>query len=297
MEEQKQHQQQYRTYETAEPPSVQESVRMEDVTRVCPHCGTVNEPDSLFCEECGTALGHSRLCPNCRQPLDLLADFCEHCKTYVCSQRCSFCGSEVAETDAFCPECGASREGIVCPACRTRSPFSYCRVCGLPLTEEAKRLSRMVHEEPMWRQMDALASELESLMKIIPADTQQQIDRNQQNEELCRRVRDLLGRPDPTDGRRDITLRLGETSEEISERIAKKRRELQDMLDAVAVQPQENPILTRNFVMARKPTSTRVGWKCNFKQVVHSSPCGCSCPQLGGKWVVLGHGTKVEDDF
>ena len=150
MEEQKQHQQQYRTYETPETPSVQESVRMEEVTRVCPHCGTVNEPDSLFCEECGTALGHSRLCPNCRQPLDLLADFCEHCKTYVCSQRCSFCGAEVAETDAFCPECGASREGIVCPACSTRSPFSYCRVCGLPLTEEAKRLSRMVHEEPMW---------------------------------------------------------------------------------------------------------------------------------------------------
>jgi hypothetical protein len=145
--------------------------------------------------------------------------------------------------------------------------------------------------------MTELASELESLMKIIPADTQQQIERNQQNEELCRRVRDLLGRPDPRDGRRDITLRLGETSEEIRERIAKKRRELQNMLDAAAVQPQENPVLTRNFVMARNPASTRVGWQCNFKQVVHSSPCGCSCPQLDGKWIVLGEDAKVEDDF
>ena len=264
---------------------------------ICPHCHTVNEPDARFCEECGTALGSERLCPNCRQPLDLLADFCEHCKTYVCENRCSFCGAEIAETDAFCPECGASREGIVCPACHTRSPFSYCRVCGIPLTEEARLQSRAAREDPLWKQMDALAVELEKLRKIIPADTPRQIDRNQQNIELCQRVRDLLGRENPADNRHEITLRLGETTEEINERIETKKRELQELLDAIAVQPQENPVMTRNYVMARKPASARIGWKCNFKQVVHSSPCGCACPQLGGKWVVLGQDTKVEDDF
>lgn len=264
---------------------------------VCPHCGTINDPESLFCEECGSALAHKRLCPNCHQPLDLLADFCEHCKTYVCNFRCSFCGAEVAETDAFCPECGAAREGIVCPACHTRSPFSYCRVCGMPLTDEAQRQSQMMHEEPMWKKMDAIALELENLMKIKPAETAQQLTQNQKNEELCRRVRELLGRPITTDGLHEITLRQGETSEKIAERIAAKRKELQEMLDATAAQPQENPILTRNFVMARKPTSARVGWKCNFKHVIHSSPCGCACPQMGGKWVVLEKDSKVEDDI
>lgn len=266
-------------------------------SQVCPHCGTVNEGDALFCEECGTPLGHSRLCPYCRQPLDVLADFCEHCKTYVNRNRCSFCGAEIAEEDAYCPECGCAREGIVCPACHTRSPFSYCRVCGIPLTEEAQRQSRLAQEEPMWTQMTELASDIENLMKIIPTDTPKQMDRNQQNEDLCRRVRDLLGCEDPIGGRRDITLRLGETSEEIAGRMAAKRRELQQLLDAAAALPQENPVATRNYVMARKPASTRIGWKCNFKQVVHSSPCGCACPQLGGKWVVLTPDIKVEDDY
>lgn len=262
---------------------------------VCPHCGTENETDALFCEECGTPLGHSRLCPHCRQPLDSLADFCENCKTYVCETRCSFCGADIDVSDAFCPECGSSREGIVCPACGTRSPFSYCRVCGLPLTEEAQNQSRLIHEEPMWKQMEELAYELDHLSKVIPADTPRQIDRNQQNEELCRRVRDLLGN-DHSD-RKDVTMRLGENSEAIDERIAEKRKELQQMLDAIAAQPQENPILTRNYVMARKPASARIGWKCNYKNVVHSSPCGCACPQLGGKWVVLNKDTHVEDDL
>lgn len=296
MEEQKK-QQQYRTLQEEQQAVRPEAVQGTGLPNVCPHCKTINEPDALFCEECGTALGHSRLCPHCSQPMDLLADFCEHCKSYVGTHRCSFCGAAIAEGDAFCSECGTSREGIICPACHTRTPFSYCRICGIPLTEEAVRQSQKAHEEPIWKQMEELATELEILNKIIPADTNKQIDRNQQNEELCRRVRDLLGRENPADGRKDITLRLGETSEEIEGRIAAKRKELQALLDAIAAQPQENPILTRNFVMARKPTSTRIGWKCNFKQVVHSSPCGCACPQLGGKWVVLGHDTQVEDDF
>lgn len=266
-------------------------------SHLCPHCGTANEADALFCEECGTPLGHSRLCPYCRQPLDVLADFCEHCKTYVNRNRCSFCGAEIAEEDAYCPECGGAREGIVCPACHTRNPFSYCRVCGIPLTEEAQRQSRMAQEEPMWIQMTELASDIECLMKIIPADTPKQIDRNQQNEDLCRRVRNLLGCEDQTSGRRDVTLRLGETSEEIAGRMMAKRRELQQLLDAAAALPQENPVVTRNYVMARKPASNRIGWKCNFKQVVHSGPCGCACPQLGGKWIVLTPDTRVEDDY
>lgn len=258
--------------------------------QVCPHCHTKNEAEAMFCEECGTPLGNSRICPQCGHTLDLLADYCEYCNSYVSTNRCSFCGADIAETDSFCPECGFSREGIICPTCHTRSFFSYCPICSIPLTEEAMRESQRIHTEPMWQQMDKLLDELDSWMKMIPADTPHQAEQCWQNEELRRRVRDLLGTP--TDEKHDMTLRLGETSETIANRIAIKRRELQQMLDATAARPGENPVHTRNFVMARKPASALVGWKCNFKQAIHPSPCACACPQLGGKWVVIDNNEK-----
>jgi hypothetical protein len=46
--------------------------------------------------------------------------------------------------------------------------------------------------------------------------------------------------------------------------------------------------------MAQKPVGVRLAWKCNYKQALHSSPCGCAKPQMGGQWVILGHNTKQE---
>ena len=52
MEELKQ-QQQYRTLQIGEDVHY-EQVKKDAPMRICPHCGTVNESDALFCEECGT---------------------------------------------------------------------------------------------------------------------------------------------------------------------------------------------------------------------------------------------------
>lgn len=115
------------------------------------------------------------------------------------------------------------------------------------------------------------------------------------NEELCNRVRNILGGNSSTHP--EATRPQQDSSEEIAERIIEKRKELQELLDAASTPPQEDPIAARNYLMARKPASVRIGWKCNFKQAIHSSPCGCACPQLGGKWIVLTPTTPVEDDL
>ena len=35
----------------------------------CPHCGTVNDPDALFCASCGNPIGMTS-CPNCGAPVE-----------------------------------------------------------------------------------------------------------------------------------------------------------------------------------------------------------------------------------
>jgi hypothetical protein len=46
--------------------------------------------------------------------------------------------------------------------------------------------------------------------------------------------------------------------------------------------------------MACRPQGVRLAWECNFKHALHSSPCGCAKPQLGGKWIILGKDIKKE---
>lgn len=262
--------------------------------RVCPRCQTKNDSDALYCEECGASLLSSSVCPNCYQPLDADADYCEYCHTYVCKDRCSFCGAEVVEQDAYCPDCGTSRQGILCPVCHTKSYFSYCPVCAIPLTTEAVKQREAAKKEPIWKYLESQIVVLEKLMKKIPVDTERQMERNAANEELCQRVRLLL---DGIEEKSPERSSKQETSDDLANEIAHQREELQRLLDSQEVGEQQNPIHTRNYVMAHKPPTTLLGWKCNFKHVVHSSPCGCSCPQMGGKWIVLNGDIRIEDDM
>ncbi len=100
----------------------------------CPYCGTINEPDALFCASCGKPLGTVN-CPNCGAELDPDADFCEVCHHYIRTDICSFCGSRLSGYEAFCPECGSPRGGIVCPVCHTLNDFSFAKQCGTALTD------------------------------------------------------------------------------------------------------------------------------------------------------------------
>ena len=258
---------------------------------ICPHCGTGNEFGALFCENCGGTL-QSNVCPNCKHPVDSLADYCEHCKTYISKDHCSFCNASISKNDVFCPDCGSSLAGINCPICHTMNQFSYCKICGTPLTTNAQQEQQAVYQGKTWKRMSSLVTELEQLMYIRPIETPIQLERNEQNEELRRRVLSLLDESyEPT-----ATLRAPMTFESLQEKITHKRKELQALFDKTQVEAQESAVLARNFAMARKPATTLLGWKCNYKHVVHTSPCGCSCPQMGGKWIILNGDTKVEDD-
>ena len=80
--------------------------------------------------------------------------------------------------------------------------------------------------------------------------------------------------------------------EQMSEDDLRKKKEslimqLTGLLDKMQAPPTQNPAQARNYAMACKPTGVRTGWVCNYKHAVHSSPCACAKPQLGGKWIVL----------
>jgi predicted amidophosphoribosyltransferase len=102
-------------------------------------------------------------CPNCGADIEPDADFCETCHHYIRTDVCSFCGCHLTGNEAFCPECGSPRGGIVCPVCHTLNNFSFCKQCGTALTEEARELLAELQMTPEYKEMQQLANELQQL--------------------------------------------------------------------------------------------------------------------------------------
>jgi len=48
---------------------------------VCPRCGTTNDAESSFCENCGAPLARAH-CPGCGSPMEPGSDYCENCGIY-----------------------------------------------------------------------------------------------------------------------------------------------------------------------------------------------------------------------
>ena len=88
------------------------------------------------------------------------------------------------------------------------------------------------------------------------------------------------------------------TRDELEEQKAVKIKMLSAILDKLAVAPTSAPVKARNYAMASKPVGVRLAWVCNYKHAMHSSPCGCAKPHMGGKWVVLGKNStdEIKDD-
>lgn len=257
----------------------------------CPHCGELNEPGALFCENCGSAI-ESGKCPSCGSPLPAGADFCEKCKSYVAKDKCSFCGVSMSPEDAFCPECGAPRQGIVCPVCHTHNMFSFCSVCGTPLTEMASRQMSLVQQEPHYARMNQISSDLRKLLHVIPVTTSGQVEKEKRNEDLRNRILSLLNQKSSVLHNNVPGAGLDKLA--LKDLIALKRKELQEILEETKVQPQASPAMARNYAMAHRPVGSSLGWKCNFKHAIHTGPFGCACPQMGGKWVVLDGLTETQ---
>ena len=256
----------------------------------CPHCGAINDPEAIYCGSCGQPIGKTS-CPNCGAEMDPDADFCESCRRYIKTDVCSFCGARISSRDAFCPECGNPRGGIVCPVCHTLNDFAFCKQCGTPLTDEARQLSAELGQRPDYQEMMKLARELDELQLQLPYSSERDVVREQMNQKLRERVLTLLAKDR---GKGDIpvvpepTKRL--SKEELDRQKEERVEELTRLLEAMALPPQPSPVKARNYAMAQKPLGVRLAWVCNYKGAMHSSPCGCAKPQLGGKWIILGKG-------
>lgn len=264
----------------------------------CPSCGTVNDPEAMFCASCGHPLKMAS-CPNCGSAIDPDADFCEVCHRYIKTDICSFCGTRMAPGEIYCHECGNPRGGIVCPVCKTLNDFSFCKQCGTPLTEEAKALVADVKKLPDYQLLAETASELEELNMQLPYTSERDVVRAQRSQELRERVLMLLAKDK---GVAQPRIEKKETKkyskEELQQKKDEKMKLITEILDRMAVPPLPSPIKARNYAMAQKPAGVRLAWVCNWKQAMHSSPCGCAKPHLGGKWVILGKNTngEIKDD-
>jgi predicted amidophosphoribosyltransferase len=259
----------------------------------CPYCGTVNEPEAMFCASCGKPIGVTS-CPNCGAEIDPDADFCEVCHHYIRKDVCSFCGAHLTGEEAFCPECGNPRGGIVCPTCHTLNDFSFCKQCGTPLTEEARQLLAELQLTPEYKEMQQLANELQQLDMSQPYASERDVVREQLSQRLRERVLTLLAKD------KGVTTPVPPKP---SKRLSKEQFEVQKkdrvsrltaLLEQMAQAPQPQPAKVRNYAMACKPQGVRLAWECNFKHALHSSPCGCAKPQMGGKWIILGNNTRQE---
>lgn len=281
-------------------PYAQQQLQMQAAVGVeCPNCGAMNEPEAVYCASCGYPIGKTA-CPNCGAELDPDADFCESCRRYIRQDVCSFCGASLSGNDAFCPECGSPRGGIICPVCHTLNDFSFCKQCGTPLTEEARQLMVQIHELPEFKELQQLATDLQQLEQSIPYSSERDILKDQRNIKLRERVLSLLAQDRGVSNPVIPDAENKRLSKEDYDAKKKERLEkIAALLDKMVQVPQPKPAQVRNYAMACRPYGVRLAWECNYKHALHSSPCGCAKPQLGGKWIILGKDVKkvIKDDM
>lgn len=239
------------------------------------------------------------VCPNCGAPISEGSDFCESCRHYIKYDTCSFCGAALQGDEAYCPDCGNPRGGIVCPRCNTMNEFAFCKQCGLPLTEEAHHLLQQVKASPEYKQLQMIADQFANLDKTLPMTSEAEVLHEEANRALRERVLRLLAedRGEKAPDIQDIPSKRM-TLEEYNIRKTNLADQLMEALEAMQTKPMEKPVEARNYAMAMKPAGLRLAWKCNYKNAIHSSPCGCAKPHLGGKWIILGQSSKknIVDD-
>ncbi len=286
--------------ETVQQETVQQMQQQQQMAagKVCPFCGAVNDPEALFCAQCGQPISKTA-CPHCGAEIDPDADFCEVCHHYIKKDVCSFCGARLNGNEAYCPECGSPRGGLVCPTCHSLNDFAFCKKCGTALTEEARMLVKQLQMTPDYQELMDIVQDFSKLENALPYNSERDIVREQMNMKLRERVLTLLAKDAGVENpviTRPESKRM--TKEELEEQKTMKIQMLSAILDKLAVPAGSSPAKARNFAMASKPIGVRLGWVCNYKHAMHSSPCGCAKPQMGGKWVVLGKNQsgEIKDD-
>ena len=276
----------------------QQAQQRQAAGKKCHFCGAINDPEAMFCAQCGQPISKAT-CPHCGAEIDPDADFCEVCHHYIKKDVCSYCGAHLEGSEAYCPECGSPRGGMVCPTCHTLNDFAFCKKCGTALTKEARQLVKQLQQNPDYQQLLQIVQDYSKLENALPYNSERDIVKEQQNAKLRERVLSLLQKDEGVEI--PIIPKVESkrmTREELEEIKAVKMKMLSTILDKLAVPPTTSPVQARNFAMASKPVGVRLAWVCNFKHAMHSSPCGCAKPHLGGKWVILGKNStdEIKDD-
>lgn len=278
--------------------SLEQMQQRQAAGKACPYCGAINESEAMFCAQCGQPISKAN-CPHCGAEIDPDADFCEVCHHYIRKDVCSYCGAHLEGNEAYCPECGSPRGGMVCPTCHTLNDFAFCKKCGTALTKEAKQLVKQLHMNPDYQQLLEIVRDYSSLENALPYNTERDIIRDEENAKLRERVLTLLAKDEGVEFPEIPKVESKRmTREQLEDQKAVKIKMLSTILDKLAVPPTTSPVQARNFAMASKPAGVRLAWVCNYKHAMHSSPCGCAKPHLGGKWVILGRNNseEIKDD-
>ena len=234
-------------------------------------------------------------CPHCGAAVPEGCDLCETCHRYIKDDVCPFCGADINKGDKYCQECGSLIGKVECPVCHTQNEFSFCKKCGSPITEQAFKLMDAIHKDPEYQQLAQLTSELERLNNLMPVDTPAEREREKTNHDLKLRVLSLMAEEEG----RSLTAEEEKATKSMSEEMIAERKKtvtesITNMLKKMQLKQTPSPVMARNYAMATKPIGVRSAWECNYKHALHSSPCACGKPQLGGKWVILGSTIKKE---
>jgi hypothetical protein len=147
---------------------------------------------------------------------------------------------------------------------------------------------------PEYKEMQALANELQELDMSLPYTSERDQVRERLNQKIRERVLTLLAQDKglkPTIVNRPPK-RISKEELDAKKNIRMSR--LTDLLNQMAQVAQPQPAKVRNYAMACKPQGVRLAWECNYKHALHSSPCGCAKPQMGGKWILLGKNSRQE---
>lgn len=103
--------------------------------------------------------------------------------------------------DAFCPECGNPRGGIMCPQCDTLNFRSFCRKCNHPLNpmalyavEEARRDPRFIKAKAIAEEIGGLEEEIKALeilladRKAVPPEPEKLLEIDDTTSDTARRL-------------------------------------------------------------------------------------------------------------
>jgi hypothetical protein len=152
-----------------------------------------------------------------------------------------------------------------------------------------------IQQMPDYKELVQLAKEYDELTLENPYESERDVKRDMALQQLRERVLKLLAQDEGVASPDIPQLKSKRMSkEELKAKKDEKLARLSELLDKMQIPPSPSPAHVRNYAMAQKPAGVRLAWVCNWKHAMHSSPCGCAKPQLGGKWIILGRGCKKE---